>query len=69
MSFFVITKQCILHDLKRRKPVAKEVENKWQLEVPKHVHAKKHSYGVLYQCMPSSISRKCLLNGQAVAKT
>ena len=28
MSFFVIEKQCILHDLKRRKPVAKEVENK-----------------------------------------
>ena len=28
MSFFVIRKQCILHDLKRRKPVAKEVESK-----------------------------------------
>jgi len=28
MSFFVIEKQCILHDLKRRKPVAKEIENK-----------------------------------------
>ena len=28
MSFFVIEKQCILHDLKQRKSVAKEVENK-----------------------------------------
>ena len=64
-SFFVIKKQCILHDRKRRK----KLKTKWRLEVPKHVHAKKHSYGVLYQCMPSSISRKCLLDGQTLAKT
>ena len=47
----------------------KKLKTKWRLEVPRHMHAKKHSYGVLYQCMPSSISRKCLLNGQTVAKT
>ena len=32
------------------------------------MHAKKLSYGVLYQCMPSFISRKCLLDGQTLAK-
>ena len=47
----------------------KKLKTKWRLEVPKHVHAKKHSYGVLYQCMPSSIFRKCLLDGQTLAKT
>ena len=47
----------------------KKLKTKWRLEVPKHVRAKKHSYGVLYQCMPSSISRKCLLDGQTLAKT
>ena len=28
MLFFVIKKQCVLHDIKRRKQGAKEVENK-----------------------------------------
>ena len=70
MSFIVIKKECILHDLKRRKPSGEEkLKTKWRLEVPKHVHAKKDSYGVLYRCMPSSISRKCHLDGQKLAKT
>ena len=47
----------------------KKLKTKWRLEVPQHVYAKKHSYRVLYQRTPSSISRKCLLNGQTVAKT
>ena len=47
----------------------KKLKTKWRLEVSKHVHAKKHSYGVLYQSMPSCISRKCLLDGQTLAKT
>ena len=47
----------------------KKLKTKWWLEVPKHVHAKKHSYGVLYQCITSSISRKCFLGGQTLAKT
>ena len=47
----------------------KRLKTKWRLEVPKHVHAKKHSYGVLYQGIPSSISRKRLFDGQTLAKT
>ena len=46
----------------------KKWKTTWRLEVPKHVHAKKHSYEVLYQCMPSCISRKCLLDGQTYIK-
>jgi len=47
----------------------KTLKTKWRLEVCKQVHAKKHSYGVLYQSMPSCISRKCLLDGQTLANT
>ena len=27
----------------------KKLKTKWRLKVPKHAHAKKHSYGVLYE--------------------
>ena len=47
----------------------KKLKTKWRLEVPKCVHTKKHSYGVLYQCMPSSISRKYFLDDQTLART
>ena len=70
MSFSVIKKTMFFARSKTKKTEwQKKLKTKWRLEVPKRVHAKKHSYGALYQCMPSSISRKCLLDDQTLAKT